>query len=248
MVRFILKINLLSTGGRTAMAVKREYQADADLILARRHDLGADYWTTPDKRLIKGTPFSSADAALLLVELGMDPSEPVLRHVAELFFDAWREDGRFKLAPDGAIYPCQTITAANVLCHLGYASDARLKKTFRHLLEIQHGDGGWRCKKFSYGRGPETEFSNPGPTLTALNAFRFTDLINREEALDRALGLRSVLLRQGKNGPEIFRSSRGFAVQNVRGYDRRRACQQEAGGPLLLQKGRTGRAGHSAVS
>lgn len=107
--------------------------------------------------------------------------------LADLFLDAWREDGRFKLSPEGAIYPCNTINAANVLCHLGYASDSRLQKSFEHLLEIQHRDGGWRCNKFSFGRGPETEFSNPGPTLTALNAFRFTDLLNKEQALDRAV-------------------------------------------------------------
>jgi hypothetical protein len=70
---------------------------------------------------------------------------------------------------------------------LGYNSDPRLHKTFDHLLDIQHSDGGWRCKKFSFGRGPETEFSNPGPTLGALDAFRFTSLINRSESLDKAV-------------------------------------------------------------
>jgi hypothetical protein len=169
------------------MAADNLYQSDIEAILARRHDLGGDHWTTPDRRLIKGGPFSAAEAALLLTELGMDSSEPVLQETAGLFFDAWREDGRFKLAPDGGIYPCQTITAANVLCHLGYASDGRLRKTFEHLLEIQHNDGGWRCKKFFFGRGPETEYSNPGPTLTALDAFRFTEMLNRAEALDRAV-------------------------------------------------------------
>jgi hypothetical protein len=123
----------------------------------------------------------------MLLELGMAPTEPILQEVAGLFFNAWREDGRFKLSPDGGFLPCQTINGANVLCHLGYASDTRLQKTFSHLLETQHSDGGWRCKKFFFGRGPETEFSNPGPTLTALNAFRFTDLLNQEEALDHAV-------------------------------------------------------------
>ena len=169
------------------MAVLEKYWSDIEAILSRRYDLGGDCWTTPDRRLLKGGPLSAAEAALLLVELGMDPSEPVLRQVAGLFLDAWREDGRFRLAPDGAIYPCQTIAAANVLSHLGYASDARLQKTFEHIFEIQHSDGGWRCKKFSYGRGPETAFSNPGPTLTALGAFRFTELLNRAPALDRAV-------------------------------------------------------------
>ncbi|MEL7610711.1 MAG: prenyltransferase [Bacillota bacterium] len=169
------------------MAPEKRYQSDIDAILARRYDNGWDYWTTPDKRLIKGTPFSALESALLLIELGIEPSEPVLQAVAELLFGAWREDGRFKLYPDGAIYPCHTINAVNALCRLGYASDPRLLKTFEHLLQSQYGDSGWRCNKFSFGRGPETEFSNPGPTLTALNAFRFTEYLNREPALDRAV-------------------------------------------------------------
>lgn len=168
------------------MAVGPRYQADVEAILARRYDNGWDYWTTPDKRLLKGAPLSALESAMLLLELGMEPEEPILREVADLIFGAWREDGRFKLYPQGAIYPCQTINAANVLCHLGYANDMRLRKTFEHLLETQYGDGGWRCNKFSYGRGPETAFSNPGPTLTALNAFRFTGYINTEPQLDRA--------------------------------------------------------------
>jgi hypothetical protein len=163
------------------------YQSDIEAILARRHDQGGDYWTTPDRRLIKGGVWSAAEAAMMLLELGMDPSDPILQEVARLFFDAWREDGRFKLSPDGNILPCQTIIGANVLCHLGHAEDSRLQKSFHHLLETQHSDGGWRCKKFFFGKGPETEFSNPGPTLTALNAFRYTKLLNREPALDRAV-------------------------------------------------------------
>ncbi len=169
------------------MAVEERYRSDVEAILARRHDNGGDYWTTPDKRLLKGSPFSALGSAHLLLELGMEPSEPVLREVADMFFDAWREDGRFKLYPQGAIYPCQTINALNLLCHMGYASDSRLQKTFAHLLEIQHRNGGWRCNKFSFGRGPETESSNPGPTLTALNAFRFADFTNNEKALDEAV-------------------------------------------------------------
>lgn len=37
------------------MAVPEKYQADVEAILARRYDNGADYWTTPDKRLCKGS-------------------------------------------------------------------------------------------------------------------------------------------------------------------------------------------------
>jgi hypothetical protein len=169
------------------MAVGNQYVSDVEAILSHRHDNGADLWTTPDKRLIKGSPFSTLESAMYLLELGMEPTEPVMKDTAELIFSTWQEDGRFKVYPKGAIYPCQTIIAANTLCYMGFASDAKLQKTFRHLLDIQYPDGGWRCNKFSFGRGPETEYSNPFPTLTALNAFRFSDYCNNEPALDKAV-------------------------------------------------------------
>lgn len=169
------------------MAIAKQYEADVQTILSHIHDNGAELWTTPDKRLLKGAPFSTLDSVMYLLELGMDPADPLLKEAAGLILSAWQEDGRFKLYPQGAVYPCQTINAANVLCHMGYASDARLQKTFEHLLENQYADGGWRCNKFSFGRGPETEYSNPLPTLNALSAFRFTDYLGKEPALERAV-------------------------------------------------------------
>ncbi len=169
------------------MAVNKQYQSDVKGILAKRHHNGGDYWATPDKRLMKGSPFTTLDCILMLLELGIDRSEPIIKETADLIVSTWREDGRFKLSPQGAIYPCHTINAARTLCHLGYAVDNRLKRTLEHLLEIQHTDGGWRCSKFSFGRGPETEFSNPGPTLAALDAFRFTHFLNTHEALDKGV-------------------------------------------------------------
>lgn len=169
------------------MPVTQEYRNDVELILSRRNGNGADYWATPGRGLIKGGPFSTLGAARLLVELGEDPDGPILAATSELIWSTWREDGRFRLAPSGGIYPCQTTHAACTLAHLGYADDPRLQRTFEHLLAIQYTGCGWRCNKFSFGRGPETEFSNPGPTLLALEAFRFTDLANNSETLDRAV-------------------------------------------------------------
>lgn len=169
------------------MAVEPQYASDVEAILSRRYDNGGDLWTTPDKRLLKGAPFSALESVLLLLELGMEPTDPLLREAAELFFSTWMKDGSFRLYPKGSIYPCQTIHAANALCHMGYASDARLQKTFQHLLDIQYVDGGWRCNKFYFGRGPETAYSNPFPTLNALRAFRFSDYLNKEPALDKAV-------------------------------------------------------------
>lgn len=169
------------------MPVEKQYAPDVEAILSHRQDNGADLWTTPDKRLIKGAPFSTLESAWYLLGLGMEPDEPVLKEAAELIFSTWQADGRFKVYPQGAIYPCHTIHTAGTLCHMGYAADDRLQKTFRHLLDTQYTDGGWRCNKFSFGRGAETEYSNPLPTLIALDAFRFSGYLNQEPALDRAV-------------------------------------------------------------
>lgn len=169
------------------MNVENQSLSDIEIILSHRHDNGADYWTTPDKRLIKGSPFSTLDSILYLLELGVNPNDTLLKECAELIFSTWREDGRFKLYPNGGIYPCHTANAANVLCHMGYAFDTRIQKTFQHFLDTQYSDGGWRCNKFSFGRGPETEYSNPLPTLNILNAFRFSDYLNKESKLDKAV-------------------------------------------------------------
>lgn len=169
------------------MAIDKQYLSDFEKILSHRYDNGADYWTTPDKRLIKGSPFSTLECVFYLLELGMEVSDPLLIECANLIFSTWKENGSFRLYPKGTIYPCHTAYAANVLCHMGYACDARLQKTLQHLLDTQYTDGGWRCNKFSFGRGPETQYSNSFPTLNILNAFRFTDFCNKEPALDKAV-------------------------------------------------------------
>ena len=61
-----------------------------------------------------------------------------------------------------------------------------MKQTMDHLLATRYDDGGWWCKKFYYGRGPETEFSNPLPTLNALELFRRTSFVEEAE-LDAAV-------------------------------------------------------------
>jgi len=169
------------------MAIDLKYQNDVDVILSHRHDLGADFFTTPDKRLGKGGVFSAYSSALMLLSLGMEPEEPILKEITELFFGIWREDRRFKLYPGGAIYPCHTAYAANLLCQMGYVKDERMQATLQYFLDTPYTDGGWRCKKFSFGRGPDTEYSNPFPTLNILNAFRFSDYLNSEPSLDKAV-------------------------------------------------------------
>lgn len=112
------------------MAIGKQYLSDVAAILSHRNDNGADLWVTPDNKLLKGSPFSIFNNVLYLLELGISPQEPILNAAADLIFNAWQEDGRFRIYPTGGIYPCQTAITANVLCHMGYAEDERLQKIF----------------------------------------------------------------------------------------------------------------------
>lgn len=169
------------------MPVPKQYQADVNAILARRHDSGGDYWARSDGGVYYGSPFSTIESVLMLSDLGMGADHPILRGAARQILSCWHDDGRFRAVPGGAIYPCHTTAAARALCRLGYARDSRIERTFQNLVDTAHVDGGWRCSKFMFGRGPETESSNPGPTLNALDAFRFSRHLNRDRRLDRAV-------------------------------------------------------------
>ncbi len=169
------------------MTIPKQCQVDVKAILARRHCNGGDYWASSNGGVYYGSPFSTIECLLVLSDLGMNSDNPIVKRTGECILSRWREDGRFRAAPGGAIYPCHTTGAARALCRAGYARDKRLERTFEHLLSTAHTDGGWRCSKFMFGRGPETEFSNPGPTLNALDAFRFSRRLNKERELDRAV-------------------------------------------------------------
>jgi hypothetical protein len=169
------------------VTVDPRYQADVEAIVSHRHDLGGDCWTTPDRRLAKGSPFSAVESVGYLLELGVDPEEPPLADTIALILDSWRPDGHFHLYPRGSGQPCQTGMALKTLCQAGLASHQRVQASLTHLLESQWLDSGWRCTSFPYGHGPETEHSNPHPTLMALDAFRHTQWLNAEPKLDRAV-------------------------------------------------------------
>ena len=169
------------------MVPEENYLSDYEAILTHRYDLGADYWTTPDNRLVKGSPFSMIECVQYLMELGVDATDSILMECARILFRVWREDGRFQVYPKGVIYPCQTIHVVSTLCSMGFVNDPRIQKSLEYLVETQYSDGGWRCNKFSYGHGPETEYSNPFPTLIALNAFRFSQYLDQEPLLDKSV-------------------------------------------------------------
>lgn len=169
------------------MAISKAFQQDLQSILAKRHSGGADYWATPDGRWGTGSPYSTFDCSLILHELGMSNSDPVLEGAAQLILDSQQSDGRFRSAPKATIYPCHTANAARALCRLGYTRDLRLKRTFEHLLAVQHTDGGWRCNTVKPGHSVEEDASNPGVTLSVLDAFRFTPASDRDVRLNKAV-------------------------------------------------------------
>ena len=169
------------------MTIAQSTAADVAVILSHRHDQGADWWTTPDRKLLKGAPFTTLESALYLMELGVTPQHEALEAVAQLIFDAWRDDGRIKTAPSGGLYPCHTALAANVLCRMGYGNDARVKRTLAYFLDTQRPDGGWRCEKYSFGHGEETQYSTPYTTLVVLDLFRQIPGFEDDLRLDRAV-------------------------------------------------------------
>ena len=137
------------------MTIAQSTAADVAVILSHRHDQGADWWTTPDRKLLKGAPFTTLESALYLMELGVTPQHEALEAVAQLIFDAWREDGRIKTAPSGGLYPCHTALAANVCEGLGLSNFAF---SFRQLLLALEG-------------GATSADSRLGYYLTALEGF-----------------------------------------------------------------------------
>ena len=68
------------------MTIAEQTDADVAAILSHRHDQGADWWTTPDRKLLKGAPFTTLESALYLLELGVPPDHEALRGVAQLIF------------------------------------------------------------------------------------------------------------------------------------------------------------------
>lgn len=171
----------------TSADTKTALRGDIETLLAERHANGGDFWASADGRWGVGTPFSTVDCGLMLVELGLKPSDPLARGIAEILFACQTEDGRIRPGPHLSVQPCHTTNAARLLCRLGYARDKRLSRTFDHLMATQAADGGWRCSVLKFGAGPDTDASNPGVTLFALDAIRFRKPLVASPEAERAV-------------------------------------------------------------
>lgn len=149
------------------------YESDIKAILARRHDNGADFWATPDGRIYVGNPFSTIASLGMLCELGVDSNHEAVKGGLALLLDSCRKDGRIRLGPKAPLYPCYTAEAARVMCRFGLTGEEALRRTVSYFIENAHETGGWRCNFNKFGRGPETQYANPGATLYALDVLRF---------------------------------------------------------------------------
>jgi len=160
---------------------------DIAWLLSTRYDNGADYWATPDKKIGIEKPTSTLTALLLMSELELPQSHEALQGAAKLALDSIQQDGRVKIAPKGSTYPCQSALVAIALLKNRYVDDPRVLSVLTSLRENRYTDGGWRCNKFFFGRGPETEHSNPGVTLFVLDAMRCANLHKNTSEFDSAV-------------------------------------------------------------
>ena len=166
---------------------KRLIDQDIETIMSYKNQFDYDLWTTEDMRLLKGSPLNLTQTPLYLIELGVKRTDETIKRCADILLSVQKDDGRFKVYPKGGIYPCQTAIALHSLCYMGYAQDERLTKSFDYFLDTQEEDGGWKCNKYSFGRGPETEYSTPMTTLTVLHAFIYKKGYEKINQLDRAV-------------------------------------------------------------
>jgi hypothetical protein len=148
-------------------------RADIGEILARRHDNGADYWTTPDGRVYVGNPYSTISSLCMLHELGLEADHEAVAGGLGAIIGCVRPDGRIRLAPKAPLYPCYTAEATRTLCRFGLTDSPAVRSTITYLLGAVHEGGGWRCTFSRFGKGPETQCANPGATLYALDVLRF---------------------------------------------------------------------------
>ncbi|MCG8469536.1 MAG: prenyltransferase [Gemmatimonadetes bacterium] len=147
-------------------------ESDVDVVLSHRFDNGADFWAGPGPKIYVGNPFSTVGSLLILHELEVDEEHEAVAGALDLVLSACREDGRIRLGPKTPMYPCYSAEAARAAARFGLAEHPSLRNTADYFAAQIHEDGGWRCSFSRFGRGPETECSNPGATLNALDFLR----------------------------------------------------------------------------
>ncbi len=87
--------------------------------------------------------------ALVLSDLGVDPSDPRVKRLANALFEfKLRLGSSFNFFHEEA---CIAGNTARMLTRFGYADDGRVHKLYDWLLEDQREDGGWDCSQGTPG-------------------------------------------------------------------------------------------------
>ena len=87
--------------------------------------------------------------ALVLADLGVDPSDPRIRKIADLIFEY-----KLRLSSPFNFYHeevCISGNTARMLTRFGFGADRRVHKLFDWLIEDQRNDGGWNCSQGTPG-------------------------------------------------------------------------------------------------
>lgn len=135
---------------------------------------GGRFWSREDGDIHAPSGTSTIDTVNVLGQLGADVIKyPVLADVFDFLLGYQRQDGAFRYSPKSSALPCMTARVLTGMGRIGLAGEQQLHKSFLWLLDQQHLDGGWRCSTIRQGASPETDASNPGTTLYALDALSY---------------------------------------------------------------------------
>ena len=151
--------------------------ADIAPILARVHENCGPHWSRADGNTHAPAGFCTIDVLSVLGDLGATPGDaPEIAAAVDFLAGYQNDDGSFRYARRPTRLPCITADALGALGRLGLAATDMARAGFAWLAGQQQPDGGWRCATVRPGASPETDASNPGTTLYALDAFRFAAL------------------------------------------------------------------------
>ncbi len=151
-----------------------ELKEEIEDILSLSEINGGAYWSRSDGDIHAPAGFSTIDVLNTLGEIGLkSANSKKVSDAIDFVFNYMDDNGSFKYSSKSSKLPCIIARILTAFGRLGYLNDDRIEKCYRHLLETQQNDGGWRCATVKSGKSVETDASNPGTTLYVLDAFRF---------------------------------------------------------------------------
>ena len=167
-----------------------KWSKEIQQIINARNENGGPFWSRADGDIHAPNGSSTIDTIGVLGELGVTlPEYRALSKIPDFVFNYQTQEGGFKYSRTSGKFPCITGRVLAALGRIGSHKDKRTEAAYRHLLDIQWSDGGWRCKTAKLGKSPVTDASNPGTTLYVLDAFRFrSNSLATMNCLDSAVG------------------------------------------------------------